>query len=50
MYCRSRSRNSVIFLLFFKHVLKRVNNNMLISVYRLMCYKWMMVSYYVESG
>lgn len=29
MYCRSRNRNRVSFLLFFKLVLKRVNNNML---------------------
>jgi hypothetical protein len=33
MYCRSRNRNKVSFLLFVKLVLKRVNNNMLISVY-----------------
>lgn len=43
MYCRSRSRNRnrnrVSFLLFFKLVLKRVNNNMLISVYIYICEK-----------
>jgi hypothetical protein len=41
MYCRNRNRNRVSFLLFFKLVLKRVNNNMLISVYIYM------VGYYI---